>query len=104
MGDPAVKLSAVSAATKELHGVAGQALEWVRQSEARVAEAEADHEAVKVRARAPVGKRGEAGRGGGAGAPGGGGPQSCGETLGGGQEGGGGRPRGFRDPDAREQG
>lgn len=62
MGEPAVKLSAVAEATEELHGVASQALEWVRQSEARVAEAETGREAIKVRAKATLAKLGEEGR------------------------------------------
>jgi hypothetical protein len=62
MGEPAVKLSAVAEATEELHGVASQALEWVRRSEARVAEAEAGREAIKVRAKTTLTRLGEEGR------------------------------------------
>ena len=40
MGEPAVKLDSIAEATEEIHGVAEQALEWVRMSEERVAEAE----------------------------------------------------------------
>lgn len=40
MGEPAVQLKAVSEATGEMHGIAKQALEWVRTSEERVAAAE----------------------------------------------------------------
>ena len=73
MVEPAVKLSKVAEATEELHGVAGQALEWVRQSEARVAEAEKSlaetreraekaQAEVKERARAALAKIGAEGR------------------------------------------
>jgi hypothetical protein len=62
MGEPAVKLNAVAETTGELHGIASQALEWVRRSEARVAEAEADREAVKERAKATLARLGEQGR------------------------------------------
>ena len=41
MSEPAVQLDGISEATEEMRGVAGQALEWVRVSEERVAEAEA---------------------------------------------------------------
>jgi hypothetical protein len=40
MSEPAVKLDAVGEATDEIRGIASQALEWVRVSEERVAEAE----------------------------------------------------------------
>ena len=40
MTEPAIKLDAVGRATDEIRGIAGQALEWVRVSEERVAEAE----------------------------------------------------------------
>jgi hypothetical protein len=66
MGDPAVQLKAVGAATEELHETAKQALEWVRISEERVAKAEARNEQVraelKQRAMATLGKLGEEGR------------------------------------------
>jgi hypothetical protein len=54
MAEPVVQLSAVGEATEELHGVAKQALEWVRVSEARVAAAE--------QRAAEAEKRAEAGR------------------------------------------
>jgi len=41
MSEPARQLRAVGEATETMHGVAKQALEWVRVSERRVAEAEA---------------------------------------------------------------
>ena len=41
MSDPARQLHAVGEATETMHGVAAQALEWVRVSEERVAAAEA---------------------------------------------------------------
>jgi hypothetical protein len=41
MSEPAVRLEAVAEAADEMRGIAGQALEWVRVSEERVAEAEA---------------------------------------------------------------
>jgi len=66
MGDPAVQLKAVGAATEELHETAKQALEWVRISEERVAKAEARNEQVRAelrqRAMATLGKLGEEGR------------------------------------------
>ncbi|MFL5899632.1 MAG: hypothetical protein ACJ75S_00310 [Solirubrobacterales bacterium] len=66
MGDPAVQLKAVGAATEELHETAKQALEWVRVSEERVVEAEARadrvHAEVKERALATLRKLGEEGR------------------------------------------
>ena len=40
MSDPARQLRAVGEATETMHGVAKQALEWVRVSEERVAAAE----------------------------------------------------------------
>ena len=66
MGEPAVQLKAVGAATEELHETAKQALEWVRVSEERVAKAEARNEQVraefKQRAMATLRKLGEEGR------------------------------------------
>ncbi|HSR94430.1 MAG TPA: hypothetical protein VLK56_06145 [Solirubrobacterales bacterium] len=62
MGRPAVKLDAISEATGEVEGVAKQALEWVRVSEARVAEAEKSRAEIKQRAQATLGKIGEEGR------------------------------------------
>jgi hypothetical protein len=62
MAEPAVKLNSVTEATEEIHGVAKQALEWVRISEARVAEAEKARDEIKVRAKAALGKIGEEGR------------------------------------------
>ncbi len=48
MGEPAIHLKAVGAATEELHETAKQALEWVRVSEERVAKAEARNEEMRV--------------------------------------------------------
>jgi hypothetical protein len=48
MPEPAVRLEAVSEAADEMRGIAGQALEWVRVSEERVAEAEARAERVQA--------------------------------------------------------
>ena len=66
MGEPAVQLKAVGAATEELHETAKQALEWVRVSEERVAKAEARAERVhaetKQRALETLRKIGEEGR------------------------------------------
>jgi hypothetical protein len=66
MGEPAVQLKAVGAATEELHETARQALEWVRVSEERVAKAEARfeqvHAEVKQRAIEALHKIGEEGR------------------------------------------
>ncbi|MGC1853592.1 MAG: hypothetical protein WA687_14285, partial [Solirubrobacterales bacterium] len=62
MGEPALKLNAVAEATEEIQGVAKQALEWVRMSEVRVAEAERDAAEVKERAKATLHKIGEEGR------------------------------------------
>src|SRR3954451_11248989 len=66
MGEPAVQLKAVGAATEELHETAKQALEWVRISEERVAAAEARaervHAEVKQRAMGTLRKMGEEGR------------------------------------------
>src|ERR1044072_6375539 len=62
MGGPVVKLDAIADATGEIKGVAQQALEWVRRSEERVAEAEAERDAVRARARAALAKIGEQGR------------------------------------------
>ncbi len=65
MGDPAVQLKAVGAASEELHETAKQALEWVRVSEERVAEAEAKAERVHAEVRgAGAGDSAQAGRGG----------------------------------------
>src|SRR3982751_3141368 len=47
MGQPLEQLQQVGEATRVVRGVADQALEWVKVSEARVAEAEARTEAVK---------------------------------------------------------
>jgi hypothetical protein len=62
MGEPAVKLNSVAEATGDIHAVAKQALEWVRVSEARVAEAERGQAEIKKRAKAALGKLGEEGR------------------------------------------
>lgn len=66
MGEPAVQLKAVGAATEELHETAKQALEWVRISEERVTRAEARSEQVraevKERAMATLRRLGEEGR------------------------------------------
>src|SRR4051794_8574186 len=50
MTEPAVRLEAVSEAADEMRGIAGQALEWVRVSEGRVAEAEARAERARAEA------------------------------------------------------
>src|SRR6185437_8355018 len=63
MGGPVVKLDAIADATGEIRGVAQQALEWVRQSEERVAQAEAERDGVKGRAHATLARIGEEGRG-----------------------------------------
>ena len=44
MSEPAIQLQAVGEATETMHGVAKQALEWVRVGEERVARAEARSE------------------------------------------------------------
>jgi golgin subfamily B member 1 len=73
MGEPAIQLRAVRETTGEIRGVAEQALEWVRVSESRVAEAEkslAEAEArastvraeLKERAMATLGKLSEEGK------------------------------------------
>ena len=66
MTDPAVQLSGVSEATDEMRGIAGQALEWVRVSEERVAAAEARaervHAELKQRAMETLRKIGDEGR------------------------------------------
>jgi hypothetical protein len=66
MGESAVQLRAVGAATEELHETAKQALEWVRVSEERVAKAEARNEEVraelKQRAMETLRKLGDEGR------------------------------------------
>ena len=66
MSEPAVQLNGVSEATDEMRGIAGQALEWVRVSEERVAVAEARaervHAELKERAMETLRKIGEEGR------------------------------------------
>src|SRR4029077_5311668 len=73
MGEPAVRLTAVGEATEQMHGVAKQALEWVRVGEQRVAtaeqrgataetRAEKSRAEIKERAQAALGKIGEEGR------------------------------------------
>ena len=66
MSEPAIQLQAVGEATETMHGVAKQALEWVRVSEKRVAKAEARSEEaraeLKERAMATLRKLGEEGR------------------------------------------
>ena len=66
MSEPAAQLKAVGAAREELHETAKQALEWVKISEGRVAEAEANLERVreetKQRAMVALRKIGEEGR------------------------------------------
>jgi hypothetical protein len=66
MSEPAVQLRQVGAATEEMHGIARQALEWVRISEERLAAAEARAESqqaeLKERARATLGRFAEEGR------------------------------------------
>jgi hypothetical protein len=66
MSEPAVQLSRISEATDEMRGIAGQALEWVRVSEERVAVAEARaeriHADLKERAMETLRKIGEEGR------------------------------------------
>ncbi len=66
MSEPAVRLDGVREATDELSGVAGQALEWVRVSEERVARAEAKteevHAELKQRAMQTLEKIGAEGR------------------------------------------
>src|SRR4249919_438100 len=54
MSDPARQLRAVGEATETMHGVAKQALEWVRVSEERVvaAEARADRVGAELKERA----------------------------------------------------
>src|SRR3954468_17697972 len=47
MGEPARHLQQVGEATRAMRGVADQALEWVRVSEARVAEAETRADGLK---------------------------------------------------------
>src|SRR3954467_7344573 len=47
MGEPARHLEQVGEATRAMRGVADQALEWVRVSEGRVAEAEKRADAVR---------------------------------------------------------
>ena len=71
MGEAAAQLKAVGAANEELHETAKQALEWVRVSEERVAEAEARSEELraelKAKAMATLRKLGEEGAGAGQG-------------------------------------
>ncbi|HEX8958914.1 MAG TPA: hypothetical protein VF770_03740, partial [Solirubrobacterales bacterium] len=65
MGEPAVQLKAVGEAREEIPGIAGQALEWVRLAEARVAEAEqhvAEAEARAVQSIAEADARAERAR------------------------------------------
>jgi hypothetical protein len=62
MGGPVVKLDAIADATGDIKGVAQQALEWVRQSEARVSDVEAERDAIKTRAHATLAKIGDEGR------------------------------------------
>jgi hypothetical protein len=62
MAEPAVKLNGIADASEQMRGVAKQALEWVRQSEARVAAAEKDAAEIKGRAKATLARLGEEGR------------------------------------------
>ena len=66
MSEPAVQLSAITEANDEMRGIAKQALEWVRVSEQRVAEAEARAEKtqaeLKERAKETLQKIGAEGR------------------------------------------
>ena len=66
MGEPAVQLKTVGEARETVRGIAEQALEWVRVSEERVAEAEGRTEEVraelKQRALTTLRKLGEEGR------------------------------------------